>query len=157
MLYIFLCITDLLEPQRQTTSLRTCAPSEDSDQPAHWRSLIRIFSGCILNRQWCSSSSCGQRRLWSDCADAQSDLCLRLAYMSEDTFSHVVAHYICMISCFVIICLCIITIRHSYFLSFMFLYETSYYANWPFNFEDVQRVNCFCHVLPFLTLSLFHK
>ena len=25
--------------------IRTCAPSEDSDQPAHSRSLIRIFMG----------------------------------------------------------------------------------------------------------------
>ena len=27
---------------------RTCAPSEDSDQPAHSRSLIRIFTGRFL-------------------------------------------------------------------------------------------------------------
>ena len=35
--------------QRQKTNLRTCAPSENSDQPAHSRSLIRIFTGRILN------------------------------------------------------------------------------------------------------------
>ena len=28
---------------------RTCVPREDSDQTAHSRSLIRIFSGCILD------------------------------------------------------------------------------------------------------------
>ena len=36
---------NIFEPQRRETSLRTCAPSEDSDQPAHSRSLIRIFTG----------------------------------------------------------------------------------------------------------------
>ena len=28
------------EPQRHETDLRTCAPSEDSNQPAHLRRLI---------------------------------------------------------------------------------------------------------------------
>ena len=31
---------------------------------------------------------------WSDCADVQSDLSLRCAYVSEGTFSHVVVHFI---------------------------------------------------------------
>ena len=35
------------EPQCQKIYLWTCAPSEDSDQPAHSRSLIRIFAWCI--------------------------------------------------------------------------------------------------------------
>ena len=35
------------------TLLRTRAPSEDSDQTAHSRSLIRIFTGRILDCQWC--------------------------------------------------------------------------------------------------------
>ena len=34
----------LIAPQRQKTYLRTCAPSEDSYQPAHSCSLIRIFT-----------------------------------------------------------------------------------------------------------------
>ena len=37
------------------------APSEDSDQPAHSRSLIRIFTGRILDSHWCWVSSCGHR------------------------------------------------------------------------------------------------
>ena len=44
------------------------APSEDSDQPGHPPSLIRVFA-CA---QWVANlpklSSCGQRRLWSDWA-----------------------------------------------------------------------------------------
>ena len=36
-------------PPRLETYLRTCAPSEDSDQPAHSRSLIRIFTVRIFD------------------------------------------------------------------------------------------------------------
>ena len=44
----------------QKTYLRAWAPSEDSDQSAHSRSLTRIVTGRILDSQ---VSSCGQRRL----------------------------------------------------------------------------------------------
>ena len=47
---------ELYEPQRQATYLRTCAPSEDSDQTAHVRSLIRIFTGRISDSQMQSFS-----------------------------------------------------------------------------------------------------
>ena len=59
------------QTQRQKTYLRTCIPSEDSDQPAHSRSLIRIFTGSILDSQGCKVCSSGQRRLWSVRHDAQ--------------------------------------------------------------------------------------
>ena len=39
------------EPQCQ------CGPSEDSDQPAHSRSLIRIFTGRISASKGCKTSS----------------------------------------------------------------------------------------------------
>ena len=56
------------------------APSEDSDQPGHSPSLIRVFAvhmkrACVL-----SYPLSAQRRLWSDWADAQADLSLRWAY-----------------------------------------------------------------------------
>ena len=38
-------------------------PSEDSDQPAHSFSLIRIFTGHNLVSQGCNFFSCGRRRL----------------------------------------------------------------------------------------------
>ena len=50
------------------------------------RHVIRIFARCILDNQGCKVSSCGQRRLWSDCAHAQSDLSLRLADMAMVSF-----------------------------------------------------------------------
>ena len=39
-----------------------------------------------------NDSNCGQRRPWSDCADAQANLGLRCPHMPEDTFSHGTAH-----------------------------------------------------------------
>ena len=45
-------------PKRQKTHLPTCALSEDSDQPVHSRSLIRIFTGHILDSQGVKCSSC---------------------------------------------------------------------------------------------------
>ena len=37
------------EPQRKETNLLICAPSEDSDQPAHLRSFNGIFIGRFLD------------------------------------------------------------------------------------------------------------
>ena len=73
----------------QKSCLRTCALSEDSYQFAHLRRLIRIFTERILDSQGRKFSLCRQRRLLSDCADAQADLSLRWAHMSEGTFSDV--------------------------------------------------------------------
>ena len=57
-----------------------CAPSEDSDQPGHPPSLIRVFPVRSMSSLGPKLSSCGQRRLWSDWADAQADLSLRWAH-----------------------------------------------------------------------------
>ena len=68
--------TDIWAP---TSENGNYAPSKDSDQPAHSRSLIRIFPVRILISQGCKASLCWQRRLWSDCKDAQADLSIRWA------------------------------------------------------------------------------
>ena len=68
------------------------APREESDQPTDLQSQIRRFTGHIFNSQRYKVSWYGQWRLWSDSADAQADLSLSLEYMSEGTFSHMVAH-----------------------------------------------------------------
>ena len=57
-----------------------CAPSEDSDQPGHPPSLIRVFAVCMKKAWVLSYPLCAQRRLWSDWADAQDDLSLRWAH-----------------------------------------------------------------------------
>ena len=72
-----------------------CAPREDSDQPVHPPSLIRVFSVCSMGSWGPKLSSCIQQRLWSDWVDAQADLGLRLAHMPLCWFSHEVAQ-ICL-------------------------------------------------------------
>ena len=44
----------------QKMYLRTCAPSEESGQPVHLGSLIRIFAGQILDDQGYKVYSCGE-------------------------------------------------------------------------------------------------
>ena len=57
-----------------------CAPSEDSDQPEHPPSLIRVFA-VRMKKAWALIYPLSaQRRLWSDWADAQADLSLRWAH-----------------------------------------------------------------------------
>ena len=75
----------------------TCGPNEDLDQPAHSRSLIRFFAGRTLKSQGRKVSSCGQRRLWSDCTHAQTDLSVRWSATWEnvtaDSVSRCVSRY----------------------------------------------------------------
>ena len=70
-------------------TLQTCTPSEDSDHSAYSRSLIIIYTGRMLDKcsLGCKVSSCGQGRLWSNCANAQSDLSLRWAHARRYVFS----------------------------------------------------------------------
>ena len=57
-----------------------CAPIEDSDQPGHPPSLIRVFAVHSVGSWGPKVSSCGQRRLWSDWANAQAELSLHWAH-----------------------------------------------------------------------------
>ena len=54
-----------------------CAPSEDSDQPGHPPSLIRVFAVRMKIVWVLSYPFSAQRRRWSDWANAQADLSLR--------------------------------------------------------------------------------
>ena len=54
-----------------------CAPSEDSYQPWHSPSLIRAFAARMKKAWVLSYPLSAQRRLWSEWADAQTDLSLR--------------------------------------------------------------------------------
>ena len=53
------------------------APSEDSDQPGHPPSLIRVFAVRIKKHWVLNYLLSAQRRLGLDWADAQADLSLR--------------------------------------------------------------------------------
>ena len=57
-------------------------------------SLIRVFAMRSLGSSGPKLSSCGQRRLWSDWADAQADLNLRWAYMPFCWFCHEAAQIV---------------------------------------------------------------
>ena len=61
-----------------------CASSEDSDQPGHLPSLIRVFA-VRMKKAWVLNYPLStQRRLWSDWADAQADLSLHWADAQVD-------------------------------------------------------------------------
>ena len=60
------------ESQSHKTYLRIRTPSEESDQTAHSRSLIRFFTGRVLDSQGCNVSSCRQLSLSGDCAEAKA-------------------------------------------------------------------------------------
>ena len=57
-----------------------CAPSENSDQPGHLPSLIRVFT-VRMKKAWLLSYPLNaQQRLWSDRTDIQADLSLHWAH-----------------------------------------------------------------------------
>ena len=79
-LYLLLCFYvpgKPNEPPHDKTNKMACAPSEDSDQPGHSPSLIRVFAVRMKKAWVLSYPLSAQRRLWSDWADAQADLSLR--------------------------------------------------------------------------------
>ena len=73
------------ELQRHKRTVRHVRPAKIQIS-AHSRSLFRIFTGHILDIKGCKVSPWGQRRLWSDCADAQVDLNLRCSHVRRDVF-----------------------------------------------------------------------
>ena len=72
----------IFEPHHDRTNKMTCAPSEDSDQPGHLPSLIRVFTVHMKKALVLSYPLSTQRRLWSDWADAQADLRLHWVHRS---------------------------------------------------------------------------
>ena len=82
------------EPHRDKTNKMACAPSEDSDQPGHPPSLIRVFTVCLKKAMILSYPLSVQQRLWLDWADAQADLSLRWAHMPFRWFCHDAAQII---------------------------------------------------------------
>ena len=51
----------IYEAAHDKTYIKTCATSEDSDQPAHPHSLIRVFASCMCLLQ---CSGCPKRDIW---------------------------------------------------------------------------------------------
>ena len=69
-----------------------CAPSNDSDQPGHPPSLIRVITVRMKKAWVLSYPLSAQQRLWSDWANALADLSLCWAHSQFCWFCHVVAH-----------------------------------------------------------------
>ena len=55
--------------------------------------LIRVSAVHSMGIWWPTLSAGGQRRFWSDWADAQADLSLRWAHIPFCRFCHVAAHF----------------------------------------------------------------
>ena len=70
----------IFEPPRDKTNEVARTPSENSDQPGHPPSLIRVFADRMRKAWVLSYPLSAQRSLWSDWADAQADLSLRWAH-----------------------------------------------------------------------------
>ena len=68
------------EPPHDKTNKMACSSSEDSDQPGHPPSLIRVFTVGMKKVWVLSYPLSAQRRLWSDWADAKADLSLQWAH-----------------------------------------------------------------------------
>ena len=81
------------EPPHDKTNKMTFVPSEDSDQPGHPPSLIRVSAVRSMGSWGPNFASGGQRWLWSDWADVQADLSLRWAHRSFCWFCHAVAQF----------------------------------------------------------------
>ena len=62
---------------------------------------MTFFTGRSLASKACKAVPCGLRRLWSDCANAQTDLSLRSPHMLECMFSYfatgVYAFFVCRV------------------------------------------------------------
>ena len=69
------------EPGHSISYQTACAPSEDSEQSVHSCCLIRVFTRHSVGSLGSNVSSGGQRRLWSDFADAQVSLSLRWSHV----------------------------------------------------------------------------
>ena len=89
----------IFEPLHDKPQKIICAPSEDSDQPRHPPSLIRVFAVRIKKHWVLSYPLSALQRLWSDWADAQADLSLRWAQ------SHFVGFGIRRLICLFTFCL----------------------------------------------------
>ena len=70
------------EPAHDTTYKKTSVTSKDSGQPVHPPSMSRVLVYPSLDSLEAFKGTCDQRRLWSDCADAQADLSFRESRIS---------------------------------------------------------------------------
>ena len=86
------CTLNPFEPAHNKTYNKTCATSEDSDQPANPCSLIRVFTNsmCLLQPRGCPKKGKGEPL--PNWLDLQADLSLCWSNRSYCRFCHALAH-----------------------------------------------------------------
>ena len=80
------------EPAHDKTYNKTCATSNDSGQPVYPPTMARVLVYPSSDSLAALERTCDQRRLWSDCADAQADLSLRCPHKSYRRFCRMLTH-----------------------------------------------------------------
>ena len=90
-------LTISFKPAHDKTYTKTCVTIKDSEQSVHPSSMARILFYPSLNILEAVEETCDQRRLWSDCADAQADQSLRWSHKSYYRFCRALAHFIIII------------------------------------------------------------
>ena len=139
------CKTRYKLPHGKTNNM-ICAPSEDSDQPGHPPSLIRVFA-VRMKKPWVLSYPfSAQRRLWSGWADAQADLSLRWAQ----------SHFVCFVM------LRLIYQYHNQMSNHLFFFITTCTSNLNENYcqTDLSTINHSDHINPhseYVTLKISSK
>ena len=68
--------------------------NKDSDQHVHTPCMTRVLVYPSWGSPEAVEGTYEQRRLWSDCADAQADLSLRWSHKSYCRFCHALARFI---------------------------------------------------------------
>ena len=117
------------------------------DQPAHLPNLIRLFTGCILERQGLKIASCGQLKPWWDCKVPSKKRVPR-----EDSGPNVIKLFTCLtqfsINFVLLINLKLLTIAKSFLLNLAEhenfsanKYENANYC-WHFSYLLAEKISC---------------
>ena len=82
----------IYEPAHDETYNKTCATSEDSDQPAHSRSLIRVFANRMCLLQLPGYSKRNKRQPLQYCVVVMADLSVCWSLRSYCRFCRALVH-----------------------------------------------------------------
>ena len=84
-------LENMFETAQDKTYNKTCVTSKDSDQPIYPPSIARVLFYPSLDIPEAVEDTCDQRKLWSDCADAQAVQSLRWSHKSYYRFCRALA------------------------------------------------------------------
>ena len=90
--FIYIYSYNILIKRTTKPTIRPEWITKTPDQPVHPHSTARVLVHPCLDSPEAVEGTCDQWRLWSDCADAQSDLSLRWSYKFYCRFCRALAH-----------------------------------------------------------------